>query len=158
MIWFFYFQDTYNNRLKKRYGDNYSTYPDFDSDLWLEVGSSGGANRIQVYGLSSTKVENLWIARGVSTLGSSKSVSSTQSLKFATLLDQGVEEHTTHLHEKYKRRSADYEELHLMIMSIKSYIDGWYICILLLALRSRERLVSSSFSVPFVLVSLYLNV
>jgi hypothetical protein len=32
------FQDTYNNHLNERYGDNLSTRPDLDPDLWLEAG------------------------------------------------------------------------------------------------------------------------
>jgi hypothetical protein len=47
MITFFiYFQETYNNRLRERYGDDTLTHPEFDSDLWMEVGSSGGPDKI----------------------------------------------------------------------------------------------------------------
>ena len=38
----FFFQDTYNNRLKKKYEDDLSTQQNIDPDLWLEAGSSGG--------------------------------------------------------------------------------------------------------------------
>jgi len=31
----FFFQDTYNTRLKERYDDDSSTHPDLDPDLWL---------------------------------------------------------------------------------------------------------------------------
>jgi hypothetical protein len=34
-------QETYNSRLRERYGDDPSTHPDFDVDFWMEVGSSG---------------------------------------------------------------------------------------------------------------------
>ena len=44
----------------------------------------------QVYGLSNTTTKNLWMARSVSAVGSLQLVSSTQSLEFTTLLDQGV--------------------------------------------------------------------
>jgi hypothetical protein len=57
-IWwllFFYFQETYNNRLRKRYRDNILTHPKFDPDLWKEVGSSGGPDKNRVYGLSNTR-------------------------------------------------------------------------------------------------------
>jgi len=37
----FYFQETYNNRLRERYRDDTLTHPEFDPDLWMEVGSSG---------------------------------------------------------------------------------------------------------------------
>jgi hypothetical protein len=63
------FQETYNSRLRERYGDDPSTHPDFDPDLWMEVGSSGGPETNQVYGLSNTMAENLWSARSVSTVG-----------------------------------------------------------------------------------------
>jgi hypothetical protein len=38
----FFFQDTYNNRLKKKYEDDLSTQQNIDPDLWLEARSSGG--------------------------------------------------------------------------------------------------------------------
>ena len=38
---FFPFHDAYNSCLKERYDDDHSTHPDMDSNLWLEVGSSG---------------------------------------------------------------------------------------------------------------------
>jgi len=49
MITFFYFQETYNSRLRERYGDDPLTHPEFDLDLWIEVGSSGGPDKNQVY-------------------------------------------------------------------------------------------------------------
>ena len=51
------FQETYNSRLRERYGDNLSTHPDFDPDLWMEVGSSGGPDKNRVYGLSNTRLK-----------------------------------------------------------------------------------------------------
>jgi hypothetical protein len=71
-------QETYNSRLRERYGDDPLTQPDFDPDLWMEVGSSGGLDKNRVYGLSNTTAEKLRSARSVSTIGSSPSVSSTQ--------------------------------------------------------------------------------
>jgi hypothetical protein len=56
--------------LRERYGDNPSTHPDFDPDLWMEVGSSGGPDKNRVYGLSNTMAGNLRSARSVSTVGS----------------------------------------------------------------------------------------
>jgi len=124
MISFFYFQETYNSRLNERYKDDYLTHPNFDPDLWMEAESSGGPNKNREYGLSNTTAKNLWTARSVSTVGSSQSILSTQSLEFTTLLQQGVQEHTTHLNEKYERLSADYEELRRMVMDIRSQMDG----------------------------------
>jgi hypothetical protein len=47
---FFHFQETYNSRLRERYGDDPSTHLDFDLDLLIEVGSSGGPNKIRCTG------------------------------------------------------------------------------------------------------------
>jgi hypothetical protein len=54
----FYFQETYNNRLRERYGDDTLTHPEFDPDLWMEVGSSGGPDKNRVYELSNTTADN----------------------------------------------------------------------------------------------------
>jgi len=40
--------------LRERYGDDPLTHPKFDPDLWMEVGSSGGPDKNQVYGLYNT--------------------------------------------------------------------------------------------------------
>jgi len=101
-------QETYNNRLRERYGDDPSTHPDFDPDLWMEVGSSGGPDKNRVYGLSNTTAENLRSTRSVSTVGSSPSVSSTQSEEFMSLKQQ------------YERLSTNYDQLRQMVMKIRS--------------------------------------
>jgi len=88
MMIFFNFQETYNSGLRERYGDDLLTHPNFDPDLWIEVGSSGGPDKNQVYGLSNTTVENLRAAGSVSSVGSSPSVSSTQSKEFMALKQQ----------------------------------------------------------------------
>jgi hypothetical protein len=107
----FNFQETYNSQLKERYGDDPSTHPDFNPNLWLKVRSSSGPDRNRMDELSNTTTKNLRRTHSISTLKSSQSVPSTQSLEFTTLLHQGVQEHTAHLNEKYERLSADYEEL-----------------------------------------------
>ena len=66
----------------------------------MKVGSSGGPDKDRVYGLSNTTAENLQVARGISTVGSSPSVLSTQSKKFMALKQQ------------YEWLSTDYEQLH----------------------------------------------
>jgi len=71
------FQETYNSRLRERHGDGPSTHSDFNPDLWMEAGSSGGPEKNRVYGLSNTTDENLRSARSVSIVGSSLSISST---------------------------------------------------------------------------------
>jgi len=74
--------------LRERYGDDPLTHPDFNPNLWMEIGSYDGPDKNRVYGLSNTTAENLQAARSVSTIGSSPSVSSTQSEKFMALKQQ----------------------------------------------------------------------
>jgi len=102
---FFNFQETYNNRLRERYGDNTLTHPEFDPDLWMEVGSSGGPDKNQVYGLSNTTADNLRSTRSVSTIGSSQLISSSQSKEFVAL-----QQHTAQLTEKYDNLKAEYAQ------------------------------------------------
>ena len=94
--------------MRERYGDDPSTHLNFDSDLLMEVGSSGGPDKNQVYGLSNTTAENLRAAGSVSTVESSLSVSSTQSDEFMALKQQ------------CERLSTDYDQLHQMVMDIRS--------------------------------------
>jgi hypothetical protein len=120
--------------LRERYGDDPSTHPDFDPDLWMEVGSSGRPNKNRVYGLSNTTAENLRVTNSVSTIGSFQSVSSTQSKEFMALqqhtthltkkykqLSANYEQHTTHLTEKYEQLSANYEQLRQMVINMASH-------------------------------------
>jgi len=97
--YFFYFQETYNSRLRERYGNDPLTISEFDPDLWMEVGSSGRPDKNRVYGLSNTTAENLWAARSVSTVGS------TQSKEFVAL-----QQHTAQLIEKYDHLSAEHAQ------------------------------------------------
>jgi len=106
ITFFFNFQETYNNQLRERYGDDTLTHLEFDSDLWMEVGSSGGPDKNQVYGLSNTTADNLRSTRSVSTVGSSQSISSSQSKEFMAL-----QQHTTQLTEKYDNLKAEYTQL-----------------------------------------------
>ena len=90
MITFFYFQETYNIRLRERYEDDPLTHSEFDLDLWMEVGSSSGPDKNRVYGLFNTTTDNLQSIHSVSTVGSSQSISSSQSKEFVAL-----QQHTT---------------------------------------------------------------
>jgi len=105
---FLNFQETYNSWLRERYGDNPSTHPNFDPDLWMKVGSSGGPDKNRVYGLSNTMAENLHSARSVSTVGSSPSVSSTQYEEFIALKQQ------------YQQLSTNYDELCQIVIEMRS--------------------------------------
>jgi len=40
------------------------------------------------------------------------------------MLDQRVQDRTTHLNEKYERLTADYKELHRVVMKIRSQISS----------------------------------
>jgi hypothetical protein len=102
ITFYFYFQETYNNRLRERYGDDTLTHPEFDPDLWMEVGSSGGPDKNRVYGLSNTTADNLRSTRSFSTVGSSQSISSSQSKEFVALQQ---------LTEKYDNLQAEYAQL-----------------------------------------------
>jgi len=102
ITFYFYFQETYNNRLRERYGDDTLTHPEFDPDLWMEVGSSGGPDKNRVYGLSNTTADNLRSTRSVSTVGRSQSISSSQSKEFVALQQ---------LTEKYDNLKAEYAQL-----------------------------------------------
>jgi hypothetical protein len=110
--------------LKERYEGNSSTHLDLDLDLWLEAGSSYGPDKNWLYGLSDTTTKNLRISRSVLIVGFSQSIMSTQTLEFATILDQRVQAWTTHLNEKCKRLTADYEELCRLIIEMRSQIGG----------------------------------
>jgi len=81
----------------------------------MEVGSSGGTEKNRVYGLSNTTVENLRSARSVSIVGSSPSVSSTQSEEFIALKQQ------------YQQLLTNYDQLCQMVMEMRSKMgdDTW---------------------------------
>jgi len=96
---FFNFQETYNNRLRERYVDDTLTHPEFDPDLWMEVGSSGGPDKNRVYGLSNTTAANLRSTCSVSIVGSS------QSKEFMAL-----QQHTAQLTKKYDNLKAEYAQ------------------------------------------------
>jgi len=86
--------------LRERYGDDILTHSEFDPDLWMEVGSSGGPDKNRVYGLSNTTTDNLRLTRSVSTVGSS------QSKEFVAL-----QQHTAQLTDKYDHLLAEYAQL-----------------------------------------------
>ena len=66
----------------------------------MEVGSFGGPDKNQVYGLSNTTAENLRASHSVSTVKSFQLVSSTQFEELMALKQQ------------YERLSTDYEQLY----------------------------------------------
>jgi len=85
----------------------------------MKVVSSGGPNKNQVYELSNTTIENLQAAHSVSTIGSSQSVSSTQSQEFVAL-----QQHTAYRTKKYEQLSTNYEQLRQMVMDMRSQMGG----------------------------------
>ena len=94
--------------MRETYGDDPSTHPEFDPDLWMEAGSSGGPDKNQVYGLSNTRADNLRTTRTASTVGSSQSVSSSQSKEFVALQQKcdHLSKAYTQLKEQYTGESA----------------------------------------------------
>jgi hypothetical protein len=66
--------------------DEPSTHLDIGLNLWFE--GFGGPDRNREYGLSST-------------FGCSQSILSNQTLEFAVMLDQQVQDWTTYLNDKY---------------------------------------------------------
>jgi hypothetical protein len=74
----------------------------------MEAGSSSGPDFYPVYGLSNTTAENLRSARSVSTVGSSPSVSNTQSKEFIALKQQ------------YQQLSKNYDEPRQIVMEMRS--------------------------------------
>jgi len=51
-------RETYNSRLRERYGDNPLTQPDFNPGLWMEVGSSDGPIKIRSTGSPTRRPKN----------------------------------------------------------------------------------------------------
>jgi len=137
----------HNNRLRGRYRDDPSTYRDFDPDLWMEAGSSGGPDWNCVYGLSNTIAENLRTTRSILNVRSSQSVSNTQSQEFAAL-----QEHTAHLTEKYEQLSVNYEELCRLVMDMRSQMGGTCAPSFGYLVPGTTNLLSSSSSATIVLI------
>jgi hypothetical protein len=120
----FSFQDIYNSWLKKRYEYDPLTHPNIDLNLWLEAGSSNVSDRNQVYGLSNTTNENLRTTLSALIVGCLQSIPSVQTLEFTTMLDQQVQDQTTHLNNKYAQLTIDYEELCRLVMEMRSRMGG----------------------------------
>jgi hypothetical protein len=110
--------------LKERYKDDSLTHPDFNPNLWLDVGSFNGPNRNKMYGFSNTTVEDLQMNRSVSTIKCSQSISSTQTPKFKVILDQRVQARTIHLTIDYAQLGAETVELRRLVMEMKPHMSG----------------------------------
>ena len=119
--------------MRERYEDNSSTHPDFNPDLWMEVRSSDGPNKIEYTGsptlwlrtcgrpVVTQSLEALNQYRA-SNLRSSRPYNNTWliSQKKYKWLSTNYEQNTAQLTEKYKQLSANYEQLHQMVMSMTS--------------------------------------
>ena len=90
----------------------------------MEAGSSSGPNKNQVYGLSNTTTANLQSAHTASTVGSSQSVSGSQSKEFVALQQKcdHLLEAYTQLKEQYiadsEQQRAAYEEFRQIVMNM----------------------------------------
>jgi hypothetical protein len=124
LLIFFFFQDTYNTWLKKRYKNDPSTHSNLNSNLWLKAGSSSRPDWNWVYGLSNTTFKDLRMACSVSTIGFSQSVSSTQTLELKEILDQRVQARTTYLDADYEQLSTEMTELLWLVMEMRSQMSG----------------------------------
>ena len=120
ICWIFFFHDTYNIWLKERYGDDTSTHPDLNLDLWWKAGSPGGPDINLVHGLFRTTTEDLRITHNVSTIGCSHSVLSTQTSEFNAISDQWVQAQTTHFAIDFERLSAELAKLCRLVMKMRS--------------------------------------
>jgi hypothetical protein len=69
----------------------------FPENIWLEARSTNGPNRNQVYDISNTTIEDMWKCCNVSTIGSSQSRSSQQSLVVQANIWEQVQARTTQL-------------------------------------------------------------
>jgi hypothetical protein len=92
--------------------NNHLTCPDIDLDLWLETISTGGPDRNQVCGLSNTITENLRTTYSTSIFGCSQLIWSSQTSKFAELLDRRVQDQMAYFYNKYEQLTADYEKVY----------------------------------------------
>ena len=147
MITFFHFQVTYNSRLRERYEDDPSTHPDFDPDLWMEVGSSGGRDKNKVYGLSNTTALR---ARTCGWPVVSQRLGAPNQYWAPNLRSSWPCSNTRLISPK---NTSDYRRI--MNTSSNGYGDeityGWYMCAPFLAVWSRER-PASSFSSSSVII------
>jgi len=69
----------YNIGLKEKYGDDSSTHPNLDPNLWLEIESFGGPDWNRVYDLFDTTSAFLQTAHNVWTVWCSQLILSTQT-------------------------------------------------------------------------------
>ena len=116
--------------MRERYGDDPLTHPEFDPDLWMEVGSSGGPDKNRVYGFSNTTADNLRSACSVSTVGSSQSkefVALQQHMaqlteKYDHLLEAYAQLKASHAQQRANsaQQKTDYEQLREMVMNMAS--------------------------------------
>ena len=112
-------QDTHNNQLKERYGDDSSTSLNLDPDLWLKAKLSNEPDRNWLYRLSNIMIENLRTTHSASTIGCLQLIPNTLTSEFTTILDQRVHAQMTHLSDKYERLITDYEEPRQLIMEMR---------------------------------------
>ena len=112
--------------MRERYEDDPLTHSVFDLDLWMEAGSSGGPDKNRVYGLSNTTADNLRSARSASAVGSSQSISSSQSKEFVAL-----QQHTAQLTEKYDHLCCVVNDLKIGNNDSNEMDEGWvWLCCL----------------------------
>jgi len=151
-------QETYNNRLGERYEDNPSNHPDFDSDLWMEMGSSGGPEKYRVYRLSNTTAENFRLTHSVSTVGSSPSVLST-SLRSSLPWNNNINNSRRIMIGSVKwswRWDQGWVMIHVQLLFGRT-VPGTTSLLLLLQLRRYSSLISFLKHIKFVM-NIWMNI
>jgi hypothetical protein len=86
-------------------GEDPSTYPKYDSELWLEVGATGGPNKNQIYDISITMTQDLMSGCSVSTVGTPQSYSRHPSSAVKELVDEQVGALKVEIEAKYEEES-----------------------------------------------------
>ena len=76
--------------MRARYGEDPSTYPEYNLDLWLEVGAIGGLDKNQVYGIFMIITRYMRLGYSVSTVSTLKFSLSQPSLAVEELIEQRV--------------------------------------------------------------------
>ena len=121
----FSFQDAYNSWLKVRYMDTWMILRSIKILIWI-CGwmQNRPVDPIEIGCTYSLTLQSRTCGRPIVTVGYLQSILSTQTPEFMAMLYQRVQARTIHLNEKYKRLTADYEELCRLIMEMRSRMGG----------------------------------
>jgi len=85
-------------------GEDLSTHPKYDSELWLEVGATGESNKNRIYDISITMTQDLMSGCSVSTVGSLQSCSRHPSSVVKELVEEQVGALKVEIEAKYEEK------------------------------------------------------